>query len=537
MTLPASASHDVLPAGRWRAWALPGMVLVCWILTLRHLSPEWTYNEQYQYGWIVPVLSAYMIWMRREAAPATWGPAPPRMAVATAVLIVASLEALFVPLHESNPEWRFLGCSLASLSVFITLLAFAQARGIHWMGHFAFPVLFFFTAVPWPRPFETEVMQPLMQRNALLAAEIIRWFGIPAEVQGNLIRLSHETLGVDDACSGIRSLQSSLMATLFVGEIFALSWVKRALLLLAGAVWALVTNVVRTVILSLLAERRGSAALDDWHDSVGLWVVVACLVGVGATGWMLRGRNRSLKAEARHATHIGSKSDPWVRRLASSAAACCIGVFVIVASLVGTEWWFRHHEAAVTQLVAWDFRQPAQAGFERVEQPDRVRTSLRYDSHSGGRWRDSEGRLWVAHYFRWEPGANGVRAVIEVHDPRICIVATGKTLVQTLPVLRYAGREIDLPFDAYWFRDGNDDVFVFNCVVGDVQRGRERQPDPNIVTVASRLEAVRRGERNLGQRRLEVAVWGARDAGVAYQAFLKLLGTQLHEAVTDQQAP
>ena len=184
-------------------------------------------------------------------------------------------------------------------------------------------------------------------------------------------------------------------------------------------------------------------------------------------------------------------------------------------------------EASVTRVAVWSFKQPTRAArFEIVEQSSRVRGELRYDFHSGGRWQDAEGRRWVAHYFRWDPGRNAVRTVI-VHDPRVCIGASGKELVQTLPGVSHAVGGIVLPFDGYWFRERGEDVFVFNCVAEDVRRGPGQEPEGNEVTMSSRLEAVRAGKRNLGQRRLELAVWGARDAATAREAFMELLRAQV----------
>lgn len=506
---------------RWRAMALPAFVLGCWILAVRHLSSEWTLNEQYHYGWLVPLLALYLVRLRFEHAPPVGAPLRPHW-VPLGLLLIAGSVALLLPLREANADWRLLGWLLTGLAASATLLAFAQAGGLPWAAHFAFPVLFFFTAVPWPRPVEIEVMQWLMQRNALLAAEVLRWLGVNAEVQGNLIRLSSGTLGVDEACSGIRSLQGSLMATLFVGEIFELRRWRRVFLLVAGAGWALVTNAGRTVFLALVAERGAAGALDQWHDPAGYWTLMGCVFGVTLTGWILgRGpvaRRGAVGAEP----HRG-----WGQRLAQSSGAAALGIVMIIAGWVGTEKWFRLQEASVTRVAGWSFKLPTRAArFEFVEQSKNVRGQLRYDFHSGGRWRDAAGRRWVAHYFRWDPGRNGVRSV-RVHDPRVCLGASGKELVETLPGVIHRAGDTLLPFDAYWFRERGEDVFVFNCVAEDARRGPGLELEGGEVTMSSRLEAVRAGKRNLGQRRLEVAVWGARDATVAREAFEELLREQV----------
>jgi len=509
----------------WRALALPGFALLSWFLAVRHLSAEWTLNEQYHFGWLVPLLALYLVRMRLENAPAPGSVRWP-WAIPAGIVLVAVAEVVLLPLREANADWRLLGWLLTGLAVWVTLLAFAQVGGRPWMRHFAYPVLFFFTSVPWPRPVEIEVMQWLMQHNARLAAELLHWLGVGAEVQGNLIRLSSGTLGVDEACSGIRSLQGALMATLFVGEIFELKSSRRVFLLLAGAGWALLTNAGRTVFLALMRERGGSEALDRWHDPAGYWTLGACVVAVTFTGWLLRRGQRGTRTPRRGA--VGDEPRPaWSKRLAVSAGAAGAGMVLILAGWGGTELWFRMQEASVTKVAVWSFEQPTRAArFEVVEQSSRVRAELRYDFHSGGRWLDAEGRRWVAHYFRWNPGRNAVRTVI-VHDPRVCIGATGKELVETLPGVSHRVGGIVLPFDGYRFRERGEDVFVFNCVAEDVRRGPGHEPEGGEVTISSRLEAVLAGKRNLGQRRLELAVWGARDAATAQEAFKDLLREQV----------
>jgi hypothetical protein len=53
--------------------------------------------------------------------------------------------------------------------------------------------------------------------------EVLGWLGIPAMAHGNVIEVATGMVGIDEACSGIRSFQSSLMISLFFGEFYALS--------------------------------------------------------------------------------------------------------------------------------------------------------------------------------------------------------------------------------------------------------------------------------------------------------------------------
>ena len=119
-------------------------------------------------------------------------------------------------------------------------------------------------------------MRWLMQHNAKLAVEVLHWFGVAGYAKGNLITVPAGTLGVDEACSGIRSLQGTLMLTLFLGEILALSWPRRFALLGSGVFWALITNVGRTVTLGLIANHGGLQTMEHWHDSAGYTVLAMC---------------------------------------------------------------------------------------------------------------------------------------------------------------------------------------------------------------------------------------------------------------------
>src|SRR2546423_10427213 len=111
-----------------------------------------------------------------------------------------------------------------------------------------------------------------MRIVANLTVEVLGWFNIPALQRGNLIEVSTGVVGVDEACSGIRSFQSTLMAGLFLGELYLLRWRRRLLLLVGGVLLSFCLNVVRTLILTCHASTAGIAALEKWHDPAGMMI-------------------------------------------------------------------------------------------------------------------------------------------------------------------------------------------------------------------------------------------------------------------------
>ncbi len=115
----------------------------------------------------------------------------------------------------------------------LTLLHIWSAGGKQWIRHFAFPIAFFFVAVPWVTPIEVPIIQGLMRVVAAVAAETVTLFGIPTQLEGNLIRVTSGLVGVNEACSGVRSLQTALMIGLLFGELKRLSIWHRFVLAIA----------------------------------------------------------------------------------------------------------------------------------------------------------------------------------------------------------------------------------------------------------------------------------------------------------------
>lgn len=504
----------------WMAWLLPGFALCCWALAIRHLSPEWAVNEQYHFGWLVPVLTAYLVKVRLEWYPA---PNPPRTTwfsnTALAALAVASI--LIMPVREANLDWRLVEWWLVGVAIASTLVCFWQAGGWKWVLHFSFPVLFFLIAVPLPRNLEYPWMDKLMLNNARLSVEFLHWVGVEAAARGNLIQLPAGTLGVDEACSGIRSLQSTLMLSLFLGEILALSWARRAILLGAGLGWALVTNVGRTTLLGLVADRDGIAAVDQWHDMAGFSVLALCAVTVALTAWLLRPTSPARQEAKLSHEEISFRSLEARLRPVALVGGICIGSLAVGLGL--NKLWFDSHERSLTEVTSWELRLPtAQPQFQDVPIPPQTRKLLNFDDGYGGSWQDAAGSKYQAYYFRWEAGRNAGQTA-RPHDPRACLGAMGMELSEVLPSVTFAKGDLMLSFDAFHFVDRGRDLFVFNCLTEDVRTSDGPRALLETNSPSLRIAAAIAGRRQMGQRRVEVAMWDVRDAASATEKFRALL--------------
>jgi len=77
----------------------------------------------------------------------------------------------------------------AGIVVALTLLTIYAAGGWRWVRHFAFPVAFILISVPWITAVEVPIVQGLMRVVAIVATEALHLFGIPAQLEGSLIRI------------------------------------------------------------------------------------------------------------------------------------------------------------------------------------------------------------------------------------------------------------------------------------------------------------------------------------------------------------
>src|SRR5947207_4087234 len=244
----------------------------------------------------VPLLAFYLFWNRWLNRPAHAPPASTGFPIAL-ILFCATLFLLIRFLAEANPDWRLLSWGLAFVVVIISLLFVYLIGGRAWLRHFAFPFLFFLVAVPWPVRIEQVIIQDLMRAVTGLNVIFLQLAGVPALQHGNVIEVGAGFIGIEEACSGVRSLQATLMVSLFLGELYSFRTSRRLILIGIGALLAFVCNVVRTALLVWAGTTKGIQSIEAWHDPAGLTILMVCLFGLWiASLIMIRRGNVSLIA-------------------------------------------------------------------------------------------------------------------------------------------------------------------------------------------------------------------------------------------------
>lgn len=484
-------------------------LLMVWSIPIWHFSLEWNLNPQYRYGWAVPLLILYLIRLRVPDLPPPSYPWKSHRRMA--IILMSVLIALYFPLivvRVANPEWRPLGYVIALQAIGLTLLGIYVTVGWERTWHLVFPIGFFLIAVPWPRPIDAPLMDFLMQKNAGIAIEGLLWEGFAAARKGNLVILPSGTVGVDEACSGIRSLQGTLMLSLFLGEMYRLGAIHRLALVASGSLIALLTNSVRTFWLARLAAKAGPDSVDVWHDSAGysvlgvnfalLWLTTVVLTKLPSLPF-----NR-LRAWWDHVcSESGEEAAEWDRP--SVVWAPALGA-VILSGFVFSHWWYDRGQVLAQPALNWKLAEPAsETSFERDRIPDKVIVDLRHNEGWTAKWKGPQGMRLQGWYLRWEPGRNAPQ-LANMHDPRVCLSGLGLELEAELTTWEFRKQGLVLPVQTFRFKDQGSPVHVYYAILDDRPAIRMEKRLDN--STQSRLRAAWEGRKHRGQRLVEIGVWG-----------------------------
>jgi exosortase/archaeosortase family protein len=553
-----------------------------WLRLSDHLRVEWTLNPQYSYGWVVPCLCAYLLWRRVKTHSAEGVAAtgqntrqntqrPPSTLRSSLLCLLPGLGALaYLPtrlVQEANPEWRLVSWALALEVIAISMLLL-YALSDEWqirrakhqdtvdvknrnqpsggdrptapsrpmasrrsafgfqMSDLVFPLGFFLVAVPWPTLLEQPLIQALTRANVRTTIDLLALLGFPAMPQGNGIEVATGLVDINDACSGIRSIQATLMISLYLGEVYGLSVRRRVACVVTGFILAFLFNVGRTLLLAWVAATKGVAVVAAWHGPAGITLLVACFT----TLWLITRRLRSSQSAVRrphfevgdHWPVVGGPSS--VVRNAVPLIAFALIAWLLFAE-VSTELWYRTHEWQLPGSVTWKVEFPrSNATYRDLPISDQARQCLRFDEGHSGAWQQGPDQHWQAIFFRWNPGRIAVH-LAKSHTPEVCLTAAGRELISQSPLRTIRVQGLLLPFQSYLVKDEHGPLYVYYCLWED--RAVEPSPHTTAMTYATRLTPVLAGRRHSGQRSLELAISGITDPQAAEAALTRQLEQML----------
>ena len=281
---------------RYTACLLLGFVL----FMIWDQSFWWGEREDYSFGYLVPLFVGYVLYDRwsiilsymttghgpdeeaeSSSLSSSWeqfSPVVTVIAVAACIggLALYSLGALMRSV--SGPEnpislaiaMGFVSMALGALYVFSEKSTeggpLSVKSRIAFVALFLFPVLIWLISAPLVGVIEKKLLVFLQSWVASVVFNSLDMLGFEIQRNGSVLVLRDgQEVGVEEACSGIRSLTACIFAGSFFAAVFLQSIRKKLLLIFAAMGLAVLTNLMRSLFLTLWAYYNGADAIDEDH--------------------------------------------------------------------------------------------------------------------------------------------------------------------------------------------------------------------------------------------------------------------------------
>lgn len=280
--LTAPAGETTQQDQRVPAWALVVVLGLALVLTyheyLQWMLERWWASEYYGHGFLVPLISGYLIYRQRNQLASRprggniWG-----LPVILLSLLL-HLQALHRGVHFPS-GFALIG---TMFGLVIWLWGWARARGV------LFPLAFLVFMVPMARLLVDQLAQPLQQFSAQGAGLLSNLLGISTDIEGTVLVTRDYTFEVAIPCSGLKSvIAMSALGALIAYLVEGPRW-KRVVLFLMAFPVALLANLLRIFVTLVLGNSLGPATAEGFfHTFSGALVFVIAFVGLMLIGGAL----------------------------------------------------------------------------------------------------------------------------------------------------------------------------------------------------------------------------------------------------------
>ena len=230
---------------------------------IAYLVNAWSNDPNAAHGFIIPLVSAYLLWSRREQL----AQLQPRTQGWGLAVLCLGLVQLFV--GHVGAELFFMRTSMLVVLTGIVwfLLGTAMLRTT------AFPIAFLLFMIPLPAIVLNLLAFPLQLMAAKWSTFALQWLDLPVYREGNMIFLPRLSLEIVEACSGLRSLMALVALAVIWAYLGQPTIFKRVILVLLAIPIALVANAFRIWTTGVLVHWVSPQVADGFYHAFAGWLV------------------------------------------------------------------------------------------------------------------------------------------------------------------------------------------------------------------------------------------------------------------------
>jgi len=253
-------------------------LIVLYYPTFHMFWYDWSYDDNYSHGFLVPIIVAYLVWTKKDQLqtlapnPSFWG----------LLLLLFGLSTYLV--GTIGAEWFLKRSSLIIVISGVVLYLYGKA----YFRLLLFPIVFLMFMVPLPAIIYSAIAFKLQLFVSIISTKLIALAGIPIFREGNILYVSSGPLAVEEACSGMRSIMALLALSALFAYLMYSSRLKQWILVISALPIAVITNIIRVTTTGIVAHYWGKAFAEGiLHESFGWLVFVIAFVLLFLLGKLL----------------------------------------------------------------------------------------------------------------------------------------------------------------------------------------------------------------------------------------------------------
>lgn len=240
------------------------LIIITYYKTFIWMEDRWGKpGSYYSHGYLIPFITAFLIWRIRGCFKG--------VEYSSSILGIVLLgTGIFVQIASTFMRISFASAfSFILVSLGVVFYLFGKKVG----KKFLFPILFLIHMIPLPLSAIADLSLKLKLFAAKCAMSIVYVIGIPAVQDGSKLIFTDCSLVVGDVCSGLKSLIALIAFGTLYAHMSGVSNYAKPILFLASVPAAIIANIMRILVLCLVANKWGSEVATGWvHDVTGLLI-------------------------------------------------------------------------------------------------------------------------------------------------------------------------------------------------------------------------------------------------------------------------
>jgi exosortase D (VPLPA-CTERM-specific) len=263
-------------------WMLIGIAVVLAVVSgfdaLAEMVRRWETSEEYGYGYMIPVITLFLIWQRKDRLESIRYTGSyigvVVLAAGVSIALIGQLSAIY-----TITQYGFV---IALIGGLYALMGWAAFKIV------LVPMLLLFLMIPLPAFVFNNLSSQLQLISSQIGVAVIRLFDISVNLEGNVIDLGTYKLQVVEACSGLNYLFPLIALSIIASYFYQADLWKRLVVIFSSIPITVLMNSFRIGVIGVLVEYHGIEQAEGFlHDFEGWIVFMACVALLIVEMWIL----------------------------------------------------------------------------------------------------------------------------------------------------------------------------------------------------------------------------------------------------------